>query len=516
MTRKTIVGRILGLWLVGLTLVCVTPASAQDAGPLRLSELVQTLSDEPGALDHVLAALGRNPAAVNLIGPAEREALRRAIAAEDWDWVDRFPNLSVDELELTLEAAARHQALQRARDRARQGQAGPQDEAPEQQQGLSGRPAGTVEPLGIPTNADPIAPGSRSRPIGYGLDYGDDVDPTLAAQYGDAARLSDVLNRLATGGEPVEYCGQTITTPEELLCALQATGHTIEVRDHRTFANFGDLQHEGRSVRTPFWIDTQIAVPGTRRTLSVPAAHSEHQLVVRGPDVSAETSFFFGVDGEAKFRPSATADQAWTSGRVANTYTGDDAVEAIRLAGEIRRVFEEKKARWPDVPFGGYYAFGVCNDANAILELHMTGRTTLYPLTRDLRYFQGPGEVDALARRLPVDREGADADLERVLGSLPVEDIDDLAAFPGLRRDLARLGIRGGQAVPGQQTSPIEQQTTPTSPIEQQTSPVEQQTSPTGQQTSPVEQQTSPVEQQTSPPEQIVPQQGILDTPLGG
>ena len=56
------------------------------------------------------------------------------------------------------------------------------------------------------------------------------------------------------------------------------------------------------------------------------------------------------------------------------------------------------------LPFGGYFALGVCNDANAMIELAMQGATSLYPLTRD--------RPEAL---LPVgDRPMADWLLDRV------------------------------------------------------------------------------------------------------
>ena len=43
----------------------------------------------------------------------------------------------------------------------------------------------------------------------------------------------------------------------------------------------------------------------------------------------------------------------------------------------------------PYLPFGGYYALGVCNDVNAMIELHMQGETSLFPLTHDPELFLG-------------------------------------------------------------------------------------------------------------------------------
>ena len=115
--------------------------------------------------------------------------------------------------------------------------------------------------------------------------------------------------------------------------ALTKAGHDLEVRDSRYFANFGDLIYHGRDVLTPFWIDTGIPVPGTDRPLLVPVSHSQHEFVVRGPVVNADLSFYFGIDGEAVFRPSVTRDQAWVMGKVAHRYRGAEALEVMRLAG---------------------------------------------------------------------------------------------------------------------------------------------------------------------------------------
>jgi hypothetical protein len=67
--------------------------------------------------------------------------------------------------------------------------------------------------------------------------------------------------------------------------------------------------------------------------------------------------------------------------------------------------------------------------------LRMQGETTLFPITLDTRYFDGDGEVDRLARRLPVDRAGSRPDPRRIFGSLPVED-PVLIPLPELRKDL--------------------------------------------------------------------------------
>jgi hypothetical protein len=185
-----------------------------------------------------------------------------------------------------------------------------------------------------------------------------------------------------------------------------------------------------------FVLFSHVIVPGEGRKLRVPVSHSQHEIHVNGSRVNAILSFFFGIDGKTEFRPIATRDQSWTLGRVARTYRGDQVLEIMRLAGAIIATYDAVQAAHPGLPFGGYFTLGVCNDANAMIELAMQGETSLYPLTRDIALFPPDTEVGKLARRLPVDgRPGEPTDVRRVLATLPV---DDLAALPmpALRRDL--------------------------------------------------------------------------------
>jgi hypothetical protein len=168
----------------------------------------------------------------------------------------------------------------------------------------------------------------------------------------------------------------------------------------------------------------------------VPVAHSQHEVRVDGPLVKAVLSFYFGIDGKTEFRAIVTRDQSWTLGRVARVYRGDQVLEVIRLAGAIIATYDAVQAAHPGLPFGGYFALGVCNDANAMIELALQGETSLYPLTRDPTLFPVDTEVGKLARRLPVDgRPGDPTDVRRVLATLPVDDVAALP-LPDLRRDL--------------------------------------------------------------------------------
>ena len=405
--------------------------SAPDPDPRapweRFSDVMTDLSATPGFVDAFLERVGRDPAAGGILGPDGIRRLREILLGERFEALDRFPVMTVAGMGRAVRVADRV--------------AGPEPAGPDEPL-VSTDPPAPEEDLGIPVEAASPEREGVLEELGFGLLVGDRVDPDRLERWADSRRLAEVLNRLALGDAyRVRVGAETHEDAVALLEALRRSGHELEIRDARYFANFGDLIYQGRDVLTPFWVDTEIRVPGTDRSLVVPVSHSQHELRVRGPRVNADLSFFFGIDGEAVYRTMETRDQGWTLGRVAHRYEGPAALEVVRVTGAIIRAYDRVGRRFPDLPFGGYYRLGVCNDVNAMIELHMQGATTLYPLTRDPAYFEGEGEVERLAVALPVDgRDGGPRDVVRVMGSLPVESLADLP-FPALRGDLA--AVRG-------------------------------------------------------------------------
>jgi hypothetical protein len=224
--------------------------------------------------------------------------------------------------------------------------------------------------------------------------------------------------------------------------ALVASGHSVVVADARYFANFGHLHYKGQDVMAPFWVNTQILIPGTKRALLVPVSHAEYEWKVRGPKVNADVSWYFGVDGKAEFRTMDTLDQPWVLGRHAHEYQGADAVEVTALAGKMVVAYVHQHLTRPTLPFGGYYALGVCQDSVAAIEMKMTGKTTLFPNTADVALFNDArdAEVNGLIAAIPKDRSGRPPEPERIFGSLPVADTE-LAkiSIPGLGSDLTAV-----------------------------------------------------------------------------
>jgi len=424
-----------------LALLLSPPAAAldEDAPWLRFSEMMRRLSRDPVFVETVIRHLGRGPAASAMLGPADRERLRELIRKRDWDSLDRFPVMTVAgigrAMTVAKPVAGRHRP------------SAPPEAVP-------AAPVDAVEDLGIPTGVQPPQAKGLIRELGHGVESGAVYAPEAARLYPDSRRLAELLNRLALNPPPgrpgprlqVRLGNRQTQTAEGLIGMLAARGHEVSVRDARYFANFGNLRYLRRDVITPFWIDTRLPLPNRRETLIIPATHSQHELRIRGSQVNADVFFYFGIDGEAAFRAFAVKDQAWILGRAAWTYRGEKALEAVRLAAAIRRTFAAVQREHPGLPFGGYYALGVCNDASAMIEFRLQGRATLYPLTRDPELFPKDDEVGRLARALPNDRSGL-PDLDRVLGSLPSEDLARLP-FPGLRADLAALMAQQRRGTP--------------------------------------------------------------------
>jgi hypothetical protein len=282
--------------------------------------------------------------------------------------------------------------------------------------------------------------------LGAGVIRGDGPNPTLAPRHAESQRMADVLNRLSLNGldgaAPVTAVlgDHTASTPEQIVAALMAAGHTVVVSDARYFANFGHFHYKGQDVMMPFWVNSQIAIPGTKRSLLVPVSHAEYEWEIRGPKVNADVSYYFGIDGKAEFRTMDTLDQPWVLGRHAHEYRGTDAVEVTRLVGKMVLAYAHQHLARPDLPFGGYYPLGVCQDSIAAIEKKMTGNATLFPNTAESSLFDDPrdAEINAMIQAIPKDRNGLPPEPERIFGSLPTTDFDAIT-IPGLTADLVAV-----------------------------------------------------------------------------
>jgi hypothetical protein len=456
---------------------------------ILLSQVMRQLSSAPDFVDALTAELGDNgkprpsirpsgKRGPTLLTPTLLDELRKRILGKDWQGLDRFPGWTMHELNPTLDAVsgvvAHHGKSQPPPTRLLDTGPYPLDRA---ETVSLDRPS--TLPGYILGGADATNPFAE---LGGGLVRGDGPGP-LAASHSESQRLADVLNRLAANKLPsVELFtatlhGHAATTPQQLIAAIQAAGYKVTVTDSRYFANFGHLHYhasgaeDAQDVMMPFWINSQLKVPHSGgRPLLVPVSHAEYEWYIRPPEdagstvkpgkagigpqgipvLNADVSFYFGIDGKAQWRTMDTLDQSWVLGRDAHTYTSAQALEVTRLTSALLVAYMHQHTTHPTLPFGGYYALGVCQDGVSAIELHMTGRVTLFPNTADHALFSDPrdAEINALIRAVPNDRDGAPPTPDRIFGSLPLapqpapdgpgpsSNAFDAVTIPGLAADL--------------------------------------------------------------------------------
>jgi len=449
--RKLLLALIL---LSGCRKPYVVPESPLPPSTIRLSQLMRQLSAQPGFTNMLLDKLGHGKRD-GFLTPRLLDELRKRILGSDWQGLDRFPGWTMREINPTV-SVVDHFAGKSSNDDALQYlDLGP----------YALNRAETVS-LDKPSTLPPFTTTGLVTNLGDGVLYGDGPN-NLAPEHADSQRLADILNRLAANkldgaehvqvkspflsmmddgfplpkrsGPPVVYkMIFAYSTPEDLINALQAIGETVTVNDTRYFANFGHLHYNGKDVMMPFWIDSGLTIPHAHgRHLLISAAHAELEWHIHGPLVNADISYYFGIDGKSEWRTMDTLDQPWVLQRNAHTYTGAQAVEATRLAGLLTVAYLHLHATHPTLPFGGYYALGVCQDGVSAIEQRLTGHVTLFPNTADAAFFTDPrdAEVNALIRSTPKDRDGDKPGLERIFGSLPTTNFNSIT-IPGLAADL--------------------------------------------------------------------------------
>jgi hypothetical protein len=439
----------------------VVPEEPMPPNTVLLSQMMRELSATPGFTDALLAQMDqgekKGPA---LMTPALMKRLRELILGKDWQGLDRFPGWTMQEVNPAVGVITRVVKKPETAVGAPSGapneataSAGPIAEYLD----LGSYSVGEAEivSLDTPSTLPGLSDAALVSELGAGVVRGDLGNPKLAPMHPESQRLADVLNRLGLntldGAAHVtaEIDGKTASTPEALVQALMASGHSVVVYDARYFANFGHFHYKGQDVMMPFFVNSQIAIPETKRAfgsprafrqpraLLVPVSHAEYEWEIRGPKVNADVSWYFGIDGKAEFRTMDTLDQAWVLGRHAHVYRDADAVEVTRLTGKMLIAYLHQHLRRPDLPFGGYYALGVCQDSVAAIERKMTGADTLFPNTADGALFDDPrdAEVNAMILAIPKDRSGAPPSPERIFGSLPTTEFGAIT-IPGLAADL--------------------------------------------------------------------------------
>jgi hypothetical protein len=287
----------------------MVPEGPMPPNTILLSGMMRELSATPGFTEALLAQLNGNKQGPALMTPALVNRLRELILGKDWQGLDRFPGWTLASINPTVKIAGRFVT------KKEDGTASHEDTGASENTPVDNRPISTerVKPyidLGpytieqaetVDLDKPSALPGFTTEGIvselGAGVMRGDGPNAKLAPLHAESQRLADVLNRLSMNALSgvkqltAATAGNYVATPEELVAALMATGHTVAVYDARYFANFGHF-HYARSgsdvaqeVMMPFWIDSQIAIPGTKRSLLVPVSHAEYEWEIRGREL---------------------------------------------------------------------------------------------------------------------------------------------------------------------------------------------------------------------------------------
>jgi len=461
----------------------VVPQTPMPPNTILLSQMMRQLSAQPGFTNKLLDQLDKNgKAGPALLTPKLVDELRKRILGSDWQGLDRFPGWTMRAINPTVRVVGHLAGKDQKLEDASAVHPGAPLSAAQARQYLDLGPYSVDKAQIVFLNEPSRLPGFTTEGIvtslGAGVTRGDGPN-SLASEHAESQRLADVLNRLAANrledaatfvARTAPFPAQPIVTvintekpqslmiqndevpmdqearrPDELIRLLQQTGHTVTIDDARYFANFAHLHYNGQDVMAPFWVDSGILVPHSRRRhLLVPVSHAEYEWHIHGPRINADISYYFGIDGKSEWRTMDTLDQPWVLKRNAHEYTGAQAVEVTRLAGLMTVAYLHLHAAHPTLPFGGYYALGVCQDGVSAIEHQLTGHVTLFPNTADATYFNDPrdAEINALIAAIPKDRDGKSPGPERIFGSLPTAPGPDPATafnavtIPGLAADL--------------------------------------------------------------------------------
>jgi hypothetical protein len=273
-------------------------------------------------------------------------------------------------------------------------------------------------------------------PLMPGLTTGHSLDTRLSACFvHQSIVLARILGRITSGeSAPLTIGDSKVSSATDIFAALMKTGHEVVVRLEKTYANFIDMNLEGRSIIWPVWIDTGIPLEGSgpERNLLVPAGHSQIAWTISGPTINADVTFYLGVDGLG-FYPRIFLRPRWTgwSHRLLADSKVDTAgiLRSIRIANEftLQNILEST-----ELPNDGYGFVGVCNDSAGYVESKMGYGLSLYPMARNPS-LGGELPFDLLP---PATEAEARAQLRRVLETQPQSRGNLQILDPQLAKDL--------------------------------------------------------------------------------
>jgi len=350
------------------------------------------------------------------------ESIRRT---KDWKKLDHFPSVSVQQMNRLRPAL---------------GGLGGADNESVQMERFSGRLEDFLS--GPCTEESPYPP--PVHPSMPEVTNGHFADASLdACTVHQSFKVAKILNSLVrSDGSEIRHGAERARSAQKFFELLINSGHKVEMRNERTYANFLSLNAGENPIIWPVWIDTGLKTTAGEE-IQVPVGHSHHAWHISGPVVNARVMFYLGISGVGFF---AQVDErpAWTGTRAAYTYSsrnseGREAIlEAAEVAGKYYRRIQHEAAHYAQgMPADGYGYLGVCNDSNAVLEAathsDASGAPTVstYPLVRAKDLDSKPSlrdGLDDLLKGLPKDSEKVSDrkdTLRRILEMFPFESLSD-------------------------------------------------------------------------------------------
>jgi hypothetical protein len=252
---------------------------------------------------------------------------------------------------------------------------------------------GSIDSLNLPR------PASNMKELAPGLFTGDLPSATSDDQVKRNRVVAEVFGRLANNASAADgqkftatYGGQSYTKLDDFLGALKADGYSVDVSFNTRVANFSDLKTAVPGSNPPKYLDVPAPLmikTGVRDALGkeavVPAGHSEMIISLhsgpntKGPKLDTDTKFYQGMSGTGFFPANVWQDPSWCGGVTTAKVSGDQALDAVKLAGTYTDLVNTT-AKKLNLYADGYGVTGVCNDSVAVVEQAVTGTSTQYPL----------------------------------------------------------------------------------------------------------------------------------------
>ncbi len=384
-----------GLAPTGNLTLAVDCSAACYRGQIDQKTFVRALQAQPQFADYAhgeIAALSPDATAAQAMS-AELDAI---LADPNLTGLDRFPTIPLSSISVLRPALGQISSTPPQPDQVMTGE-------------LEALLGACTPDRSLPAEISPMLPGVR---------YGQFPSKTLSpCQFAHAGKLAQLLTSLsAQNGSSITFAGKTIASPSDLFAALIASGHTIEVRNERMYANFLSMIVGDSDLIWPVWIDTGIDL-STGDSLTIPVGHSQQAFRISGPVVNTRVTFFLGISGAGFFgqtdnRPAWSGTITSSDVTVASAQSADYAYllkTADVAAAYLRRNYIESTTVAAGMPADGYGYVGVCNDSNTTVEYATRGTITAFPLLRakslDSQPDLGDG-LDDVMRALPKDGDG--------------------------------------------------------------------------------------------------------------